>query len=163
MEEILTQSKSATSYYQNMQNNYYENARIRERNNILNKMQQQYENYSSNTNTISQEIPSNFENNAPQQENVANNNNNNNPLNNALGNLNLSNISSLLSGGNFQNVLLNLLSKENGNIGNILKLMQNPMIKNTFSKKHNKTKPASTFGDNIETKSEIDNYEKIKT
>ena len=39
--------------------------------------------------------------------------------------------------------------------------MQNPMIKNTFGKKH-KSKPATTFGDKIETKSEIDNFEKIE-
>ena len=45
MEEFLTQNKHSTNYYQSVQQNYYNLARIRERDSVLNKMQQQYENY----------------------------------------------------------------------------------------------------------------------
>ena len=159
MEEYLTQTKSATSYYQNIQNNYYHNAQVRERTNILNNMQNQFEYYSNNSpfkdNNITQQT--NIDNEAINESNT---NQNTSQINNIFKNLNLSNLSSLLNGGNFQNVLLNILSKENNSLGNILKLIQNPMIKNSFSKKHNK-KTIST-GDNIETKNEIDSYEKIE-
>lgn len=174
MEEFLTQNKHSTNYYQSVQQNYYNLARIRERDSVLNKMQQQYENYTNiNSPKIAQqdyELNNNYEqddinnlsDNVANQKNVSNPNNNSSPLSNILSNLNLSNLSSLLNGGNFSNVILNLLSKENNEIGNLVKLMQNPMIKNTFSKKHN-SKPANTFGDSIETKNEIDNFEKIET
>ena len=177
MEESFTVSKQSTRYYQNTQQNYYNLARVRQRNSVLDRMQQQYETYTfnnsgeifnDNINNINNN--DNINNNNLEQANINknnqtnSNNTNSSPLNNILKNLNLSNLSSLLGGkGDFSNIILNLLNKENNEIGSIIKLMQNPLIKNTFSKKHNKAKVATNSGDKINSKSEIDNYEKIET
>ena len=164
MEDIFTETIQSYNYYPKNQSTFYTMARLRERDNVLNKMQQIYENnynYKCQS-TIDSNTPTSTESNLTNIQNTENTQNNNteNPLSSILQNFNISNLASLLSGnGNFSNIILNAISKENKDLGNIVKLMQNPMIKKTFGKK-NKVKNEH-FGDKIESTHEIDSLEKI--
>ena len=76
--------------------------------------------------------------------------------------MDLGNIANMLGGNaDFSKILLNALSGQNKDIGNILKIINNPLVKNSLSKKA-KPVQAQASGDEIESTNEIDSFEKIQ-
>ena len=175
-----------SNYYIQNHSQFYNLARLRQQSEVLDNMQKKFEKYTSVTHGNFQQVNSNsninFSNDINNSENNINNSansakinetnlndesqnsSNSNPLSGLLSNLNLGNLAKMLSGGNFSNVFLNLLSGQNKELGNFMKLLNNPMIKKSFSK--NKSTKSHKKDIEIEEQesnvaSEIDKYEII--
>ena len=161
MEDIINiASQPQTSYYQSNQSQFYSMARLRHRQDVLNKMQQTFDTYSKGSEykeeSRHEKISEINKNNEPKHEPSKQDNQYNN-------NLNLGNIADILSGnGDISKTLIKLLSGKNKDFANLMRLIDNPMIKNMFSKKQ--SKPASAENLNIDNSffnDDIDKLEKI--
>ncbi len=164
MEDIINvANQPQTSYYQSNQSQFYTMARLRHRQDVLNKMQQTFDTYNKGS-EIKEEPPKKFEKtetnekketeNQPKQEQHYHSNYNNN--------LNLGNIADLLSGnGDVSKSLMKLLAGKNKDFANLLRIMDNPLIKQTFSKKQKTASAEEQIIDKQFLGNEIDKLEKV--
>lgn len=158
MQEILSEKQSInTDYYQSNHAQFYQMARMRQQQDVLNRMQQTYEIYSSANvqSGLDNQLDTKSESKTQTSE-FSESNSKGSPSD-----LNLGNIASILGGNaDFSKILLNALSGKNKDLANILKIINNPLVKNSLSKK-NKNIPAKSSGDEIVSSNEIDKLEKI--
>lgn len=161
MEDIINiASRPQTSYYQSNQSQFYTMARLRHRQDVLNKMQQTFDTYNKGA-EIKEEQPVKKEENIDKKD--APNNDQHQHSSNYNNNLNLGNIADILSGnGDISKTLIKLLSGKNKDFANLMRLMDNPMVKNMFSKKQSRSVSSDNLNNDTQfINDEIGNLEKV--
>ena len=159
MEDIINVNSSPNnSYYQSNQSQFYTMARIRHRQDVLNRMQQTFDTYSKGAEIAeeakSQKNPDNNEKEPLKKQDGVQHNYNNS--------LNLGNIADILSGnGDISKTLIKLLSGKNKDFANLVKIMDNPMLKQMFTKQQKKSLVETSTIDNKFLSDEIDKLEKV--
>ena len=159
MEDIINVNSSPNnSYYQSNQSQFYTMARIRHRQDVLNRMQQTFDTYSKGA-EIAEEAKSQKNSDNNEKEPLKKNDNIQHNYNNSL---NLGNIADILSGnGDISKTLIKLLSGKNKDFANLVKIMDNPMLKQMFTKQQKKSLVETSTIDNKFLSDEIDKLEKV--